>query len=199
MHGRPEAGVWSSLRQSGRGAARHGCRMAGRRGDVGPSRPARLSSRKQSPVWTFDGRREQRRRAQAHGREVLWKTVYFRDLRCLRHRRDAAQVTGDAVRVVGQQGLSDVNSVCGTGQVGLVLMQMMPVVLGRRSLLMTAISGCGTPYELHRQQHDEDDDQGATHESMLAVGSWDGPMRFWGRRGCARLASHEATLGKTRS
>ena len=198
MHERPEAGVWSSLRQSGRGAARHGLPIGGR-GDVKPSGPARLSSRKHSPVWTVDGRREQRRRAQAHGREVLWKAVDSRDLGCLRHRRDAAQVTGDAVRVVGQQGLSAVSSSCGTGHVGLVLMQMVPVVLGHRSLFMTAISGRGTPYELHRQQHDEEDDQGATHELMLAVRSWDRPLMYWGRRGCARLASHEATLGKTRS
>lgn len=55
----------------------------------------------------------------------------------------------------------------------MVLMRVMPIVLRLQSSLMAAVAGGGTPHELHRQQYDEEDDQDAMHESMLAVGFMD--------------------------
>lgn len=57
------------------------------------------------------------------------------------------------------------------GCISLMLMRVMPIVLGLLALLMAAVPGRSAPHELHGQQHDEDDDQNAGHETMLAVGS----------------------------
>lgn len=107
-------------------------------------------------------------------------------------------MAGDAVWVITQRGLSSLQLfTCRSHCIGRVLMRMMTIVLGLRSLLVTAVAGSCAPHELRGQQHNKEDDQKATHKSMLAVGSRDRSMARCMRGTCAGSASKGRGKGRS--